>query len=193
MEAGELEALQEEVKRLQNSGKIMTAVNSAHEYLDSERGILDNLAAAKDQLAAVVRYDERLHNACESLEGSWIALDECRRELSDYLSREEYDAARAAYVEERLDLWYRLQKKYGDSYEAITAYLGQAQQQADELAQLESNIAKTKQLLAQQKVNWNSRRKAYRSCALNMPGGWHLKLRYISMIWRCRKAGLRSR
>ena len=40
MEAGELEALQEEVKRLQNSGKIMTAVNSAHEYLDSERGIL---------------------------------------------------------------------------------------------------------------------------------------------------------
>ncbi len=129
----------------------MTAVNSAHEYLDSERGILDNLAAAKDQLAAVVRYDERLHNACESLEGSWIALDECRRELSDYLSSEEYDAARAAYVEERLDLWYRLQKKYGDSYEAITAYLEQAQQQADELAQLESNIAKTKQLLAQQK------------------------------------------
>ena len=151
LEAGELEALQEEVKRLQNSGKIMTAVNSAHEYLDSERGILDNLAAAKDQLAAVVRYDERLHNACESLEGSWIALDECRRELSDYLSREEYDAARAAYVEERLDLWYRLQKKYGDSYEAITAYLEQAQQQADELAQLESNIAKTKQLMAQQK------------------------------------------
>lgn len=151
LEAGELEALQEEVKRLQNSGKIMTAVNSAHEYLDSERGILDNLASAKDQLAAVVRYDERLHNACESLESSWIALDECRRELSDYLSSEEYDAARAAYVEERLDLWYRLQKKYGDSYEAITAYLEQAQQQADELAQLESNIAKTKQLLAQQK------------------------------------------
>ena len=102
----------------------MTAVNSAHEYLDSERGILDNLAAAKDQLAAVVRYDERLHNACESLESSWIALDECRRELSDYLSSEEYDTERAAYVEERLDLWYRLQKKYGDSYEAITAYLG---------------------------------------------------------------------
>ena len=101
---------------------IRDRVNSAHEYLDSERGILDNLAAAKDQLAAVVRYDERLHNACESLEGSWIALDECRRELSDYLSSEEYDAARAAYVEERLDLWYRLQKKYGDSYEAITAY-----------------------------------------------------------------------
>ncbi len=150
LEAGELEALQEEVKRLQNSSKIMTAVNSAHEYLDSERGILDNLAAAKDQLAAVVRYDERLHNACESLESSWIALDECRRELSDYLSSEEYDAARAAYVEERLDLWYRLQKKYGDSYEAITAYLEQARQ-ADELAQLESNIAKTKQLLAQQK------------------------------------------
>lgn len=50
-----------------------------------------------------------------------------------------------------MDLWYRLQKKYGDSYEAITAYLEQAQQQADELAQLESNIAKTKQLLAQQK------------------------------------------
>ncbi|WP_455656346.1 DNA repair protein RecN [Phascolarctobacterium sp.] len=151
LEAGELEVLQEEARRLQNSGKIMTAVSSAHEYLDAERGILDGLAAAKDQLGAVVRYDERLSSVCESLESSWITLDECRRELSDYLSSEEYDAERAAYVEVRLDLWYRLQKKYGDSYEAIEAYLQQAQQQADDLTQLETNIAKARQLLTQQK------------------------------------------
>lgn len=151
LEAGELEVLQEEARRLQNSGKIMTAVSGAHEYLDAERGILDGLAAAKDQLVAVVRYDERLSSVCESLESSWITLDECRRELSDYLSSEEYDAERAAYVEVRLDLWYRLQKKYGDSYEAIEAYLQQAQQQADDLTQLETNIAKARQLLTQQK------------------------------------------
>lgn len=151
LEAGELEVLQEEARRLQNSGKIMTAVSGAHEYLDAERGILDGLAAAKDQLVAVVRYDERLSSVCESLESSWITLDECRRELSDYLSSEEYDAERAAYVEGRLDLWYRLQKKYGDSYEAIDAYLQQAQQQADDLTQLETNIAKARQLLTQQK------------------------------------------
>ena len=147
LEAGELEVLQEEARRLQNSGKIMTAVSSAHEYLDAERGILDGLAAAKDQLGAVVRYDERLSSVCENLESSWITLDECRRELSDYLSSEEYDAERAAYVEGRLDLWYRLQKKY----EAIDAYLQQAQQQADDLTQLETNIAKARQLLTQQK------------------------------------------
>ncbi|MCD7874811.1 MAG: DNA repair protein RecN [Acidaminococcaceae bacterium] len=151
LEAGELEVLQEEARRLQNSGKIMTAVSSAHEYLDAERGTLDGLAAAKDQLGAVVRYDERLSSVCENLESSWITLDECRRELSDYLSSEEYNAERATYVEGRLDLWYRLQKKYGDSYEAIDAYLQQAQQQADDLTQLESNIAKARQLLTQQK------------------------------------------
>lgn len=151
LEAGELEVLQEEARRLQNSGKIMTAVSGAHEYLDAERGILDGLAAAKDQLVAVVRYDERLRSVCENLESSWITLDECRRELSDYLSSEEYDAERAAYVEGRLDLWYRLQKKYGDSYEAIDTYLQQAQQQADDLTQLETNIAKARQLLTQQK------------------------------------------
>ena len=151
LEAGELETLQEEAKRLQNSGKIMAAVSGAHDLLDADRGILENLAAAKDQLTAVLRYDERLGGACESMESSWITLDECRRELSDYLSGEEYDGQRAATVENRLDLWYRLQKKYGDSYEAITAYLQQAQQQADELTQLEANIAKTKQLLTQQK------------------------------------------
>lgn len=66
LEAGELEVLQEEARRLQNSGKIMTAVSGAHEYLDAERGILDVLAAAKDQLSAVVRYDERLSSACEA-------------------------------------------------------------------------------------------------------------------------------
>lgn len=149
---GELESLQEESKRLQNSGKIMSAVNLAYEALNAEHRVLDSLAAAKDQLNAVLRYDERLNGVCESMETGWIGLDECRRELSNYLNCEEYDGDRAAFVEGRLDLWYRLQKKYGDGYEAINSYLEQAKQQAEELSQLEANIIKTKQLLTQQKT-----------------------------------------
>ena len=87
-----------------------------------------------------------------------------------------------------MDLWYRLQKKYGDSYEAITAYLEQAQQQADELAQLESNIAKTKQLLAQQKGEWEQqaqslsqlRAKDARRLASKVTAHIHLSLIHIS-------------
>ncbi len=151
LEAGEFEALQEEAKRLQNSGKIMNSVNSAYECLDADRGILDRLAVAKDQLDVGVHYDERLHGFYEILESSWITLDECRRDLSDYLNATEYDGERAAYVEGRLDLWYRLQKKYGEGYESISKYLEQIQQQVDELTRLETNIAKTKELLSKNK------------------------------------------
>lgn len=150
---GELEKLQETAKKMQNSGKIMTAVNSAYEALDNERGVLNTLAIAKDQLSSVLRYDEKLSALYESIESTWITLDECRRDINEYLSAEEYDSEQATSIEERLDLWYRLQKKYGNSYEEIMTYLDKAQIEADELSALESNIQKTKQLLAQQEIN----------------------------------------
>lgn len=138
---GEEEGLEEEAKLLRNSEKIITSVNRAHGYLDSEKGILSKLAQAKDELRYAVRYDERLREFAEALDSSWITLDDCRSELSDYLSSSDFNEEHAAVVQERLDTIYRLQKKYGGTTEDVLEYLASTIAKQQELQNIADAIA----------------------------------------------------
>ena len=151
LQKGELEDLQEEWKRIQNSGKIMQAVSDAGEILDGKFSVLDALAEAKSKIETAARYDAGLSENAEMLETCWLTVEECHKNLLDYLENSEFDAERSAYVEQRLDLWYKLQKKYGADYEAINEYLEKIKQEAGQLQEIDRSIAvKNKELLKNQ-------------------------------------------
>ena len=137
----EEEGLEDEAKLLRNSEKIITSVNRAHGYLDSEKGILSKLAQAKDELRYAARYDDRLRQFVEALDSSWITLDDCRSELSDYLSSSDFNEEHAAVVQERLDTIYRLQKKYGGTTEDVLEYLASTIAKQQELQNIADAIA----------------------------------------------------
>lgn len=145
--AGEEESLEDEAKLLRNSEKIITSVNKAHSFLDSEKGILSRLALAKDELRYAARYDERLREFAEALDSSWITLDDCRSELSDYLSSSDFNEEHAAAVQERLDTIYRLQKKYGGTTEDVLEYLAATQVKQEELQNIADTIVATEKKL----------------------------------------------
>ena len=134
---GEEEGLEAEARLLQNSERIIRSVNAAYEQLDDEDAVLARLARVRDELVYAARYDERLQSLAEVLDSAWINLDDCRSELADYLSRSDFNEERATEVQQRLDIIYRLHKKYGGSTEAVLAYLESTQAK---LAQLQ-NIA----------------------------------------------------
>lgn len=144
---GEEESLEDEAKLLRNSEKIITSVNKAHSFLDSEKGILSRLALAKDELRYAACYDERLREFAEALDSSWITLDDCRSELSDYLSSSDFNEEHAAAVQERLDTIYRLQKKYGGTTEDVLEYLAATQVKQEELQNIADTIAATEKKL----------------------------------------------
>lgn len=144
---GEEESLEDEAKLLRNSEKIITSVNKAHSFLDSEKGILSRLALAKDELRYAARYDERLREFAEALDSSWITLDDCRSELSDYLSSSDFNEEHAAAVQERLDTIYRLQKKYGGTTEDVLEYLAATQVKQEELQNIADTIAEAEKKL----------------------------------------------
>lgn len=149
LQPGELDDLQDEWKRLQNNGKIMQAVSDANELIDGKYSALDALAETKSKIESAARYDAELAANAELLESCWLTLEECHKNLLDYLENNEFDAERAAYVEQRLDLWYRLQKKYGADYDAISAYLQKVQQEAAELKEIDRSIEQKSKELAQ--------------------------------------------
>ena len=141
IKVGEEEALREEAKLLQNSGKIMTALQNASNRLEQEQGALSQLAEIREQIANAARYDERLQPVYEGIDSAWIAADDARSQLQDYVDSRDFDPARMTEVQDRLDLLYRLQRKYGNGEEAVLAYLEQAKEQYALLQDLDSRIA----------------------------------------------------
>lgn len=64
-------------------------------------------------------------------------MEEVRENLRDALSDAEMDPAELDRIEERLDLIFRLKRKYGGSDEEILAFKERAQQELDSIVHAE--------------------------------------------------------
>ena len=146
---GEEEALKDEARLLQNSGKIMNALQKAYGMLEQDNGALAQLAEIREQVAAAARYDNHLQAVYEGIDSAWIAADDATAQLQDYVENQNFNPARMTEVQERMDLLYRLQRKYGQGEEAVLAYLEQAKGQQEQLQDLDNRIAKAQKELAE--------------------------------------------
>ncbi|MCQ2373051.1 MAG: DNA repair protein RecN [Phascolarctobacterium sp.] len=144
---GEEDSLEAEARVLQHSEKIISCASGAHGLLDADKGVLSLLARAKDTLQGALRYDERLQSVYDNLDSSWITLEDCRQELSDYLANSDFNGQRAVEVQDRLDIIYRLQKKYGGSTEAVLTYLAATLEKYKALQNIAEAIAKAEAAL----------------------------------------------
>lgn len=140
-------ALEDEAAKLQHSEKIISAVNKAFSLLDEENSVLSLLADAKAALSAACRYDDKLKPVYENLDSAWLNIDDGRQELADYLHSSNFNAARAAEVQERLDVIYRLQRKYGGSTQAVLQYLKEAEEKYDLLTHVAEEIISAEKAL----------------------------------------------
>lgn len=146
LQIGEETDLENEAKILRHSERILKAVDNSYNLLNSEDAVLANLARVREQLQYAARYDDRLSPLAESADSAWITLDDCRTELSEYMAASDFNIDRAAAIQERLDTIYRLQKKYGESTQAVMDYLAETQQRFEQL----KNIADTIELVKKQ-------------------------------------------
>ena len=124
------------------------------------------LADAKLSVQSAARYDEKLTAVFESLDSAWINLDDCKQELADYLESSNFNSQRAAEVQERLDVIYRLQKKYGGTTEDVLQYLADIEIKYNDLLNIaeaitaaEKQLNKVKAKLQQQAEQLSTLRK----------------------------------
>lgn len=149
LKPGEEDGLEAEARLLQNSERIMKAVDSSYQQLDEEDAILSRLARVRDQLQYAARYDSRLEPFAECADSAWISLDDCRTELSEYMAGSEFNGERAAQVQQRLDVIYRLQKKYGGSTQSALDYLQQTQAKLEQLQQIAQLLEQAQKAVAE--------------------------------------------
>ncbi len=148
---GEDVTLRETVQRMSHSEQILQAVAAAHTLLqgdeESSASILDGLVAAQKELEKVQEYEPSLGSCANSLNNAWIALEDVRQTLGEYLSREEFDGAKLTYLQERLDAIFRLKKKYGGTIESVLGEADKAQRDLEALAEGENSLEQLKKKL----------------------------------------------
>ncbi len=142
LKPGEDETLAAKKSILRNAGKMISALESAEYALDGageQEGAVSLLAAAGDavtQAARCVKEGEQAEKLKEIAERlvqmryeAFDALEVCRDMRGELdVSPEEIDQ-----MESRLDLLYRLGKKYGSSVEEMLSYLQKCKDELDQI------------------------------------------------------------
>ena len=138
--------LEEDVKLMRNYSNIAESLNEAHQYLmgdEENNGAVDLLASASSAVNSVGESGEELESIATALQDIYYTLQEVSGRIGIFMNGFDFDPARLAAMEERLDEMRRLKKKYGGSLEEINRYLVSAQQ---ELETLESADARLEEL-----------------------------------------------
>lgn len=137
--AGEVDELNAERQKLQNSGKLAEGVATAlDEIFDSDTGNANSLVAdALRAIEALAEIDEALGPAVEMLNGAGIQLTEAADSLRRYSDTLDMDPARRDWVEERLDAIQTISRKHRVSSEELPDLAERLRTEHDDLSHAE--------------------------------------------------------
>lgn len=131
--------------RIHNIEKIKSALSNSEILLngaDENNGILSQLYGLKNALNTITDCYDTIQEHLAAVDGCISALQEISSFTLNELSSYEGDAADINTIEERLDLIYRLSKKYGNTEEEILGYLEKIKQEYEDISLNEEKVNK---------------------------------------------------
>ena len=148
LKANEEAELRTERDRLANAENLATHAQRALAMIDDGSpetpAAGDLLGQVVQQLAAIARIDPSRQALSEQASTLSELLSDLTLELRNYLDRIEFNPRRLEQVEERLDLYHKLQRKYGGTVDAVLAYAEKTRQDLDTIAHATERIADLK-------------------------------------------------
>ena len=147
--AGEEQTLEARRKVLANASTIRDRVAKAHALLsgdDDTPGAVDLLGEASNAMETAAQLDESLSGVSGTLMDLYYSAKDAAAELIDRLDAYDTNDAELDEIEQRLDLLYRLKRKYGDTVEDIIAF---GQKAREELEQIQFSEQRHDQLQAE--------------------------------------------
>ena len=138
LKLGEEEELLEQKKRLGSMEKLMhlTAESVALLYDGTDRmpSACDQLGDALSKLQEAAEYDNALKSFADALADAYAAVEDTARELKREADKQENDPAALEEIEERLQIIYKMKRKYGGSVEAVLTFYDKVVEELDFLA-----------------------------------------------------------
>ena len=134
--AGEEQTLEARRKVLANASTIRDRVAKAHALLsgdDDTPGAVDLLGEASNAMDTAAQLDESLSGVSGTLMDLYYSAKDAAAELIDRLDAYDTNDAELDEIEQRLDLLYRLKRKYGDTVEDIIAFGQKAREKLEQI------------------------------------------------------------
>ncbi|WP_114781635.1 DNA repair protein RecN [Botryobacter ruber] len=150
LEADEQDALEAELKELENAEDIKLKLTQAVQYLtESEFNITSALKDTAYLVGQLAQFSSKYEELRSRTESCMIELVDIAGELEDAERKTEADPARAAEVHERLNLLYTLQRKHQVKTVAeLLAIQEELEQKVNSVLNIDASIAETKKAMA---------------------------------------------
>lgn len=138
LQEGEEDALLEKKKRLSSMERLIRLTGESVTLLydgdDRAPSACDQLGDALAKLQEAAEYDAALSPLADALADGYAAVEDCARELKREAEKQEADPEELERIEERLQLFYKLKRKYGGSIEAVLEFYEKAVQELEFLS-----------------------------------------------------------
>ena len=122
LRAGEDEALEKRRTVLANGEKIEASLASAYALCSEENNARDKLNQACASMERIAGLNETLGDLSRRLTSLSEDLDDISSDIRRFMEDSSFDSSELNEVEERLDLMFRLKRKYGPSLEDVLSF-----------------------------------------------------------------------
>lgn len=145
---GEEEQLSEEKEYFTHFQKIQTALQKALAALEGEEySSVDAIGEATREVESLESISTSFKTLSTQMSEAYYQLQDAASAIRHEIENAEFDEERLAFIEERLDVYYQLKRKYGDDAEEILAFQDKARDALNKIENKEALIAETENVL----------------------------------------------
>ncbi|EKU49850.1 DNA repair protein RecN [Staphylococcus massiliensis] len=136
LKEGEIEDLEAEIKRIQNSEQLSHALNNAHVVLTDENAIPDRLYELSTELQNINEIiPDQYQELKDQVDQFYYLLGDAKHQIYDEMSNTEFDEQYLNELESRMNLLNNLKRKYGKDIKSLLLY---QETIADEIHKIEN-------------------------------------------------------
>ena len=151
LQSGEEETLTARRNLLRNGERLVSALSEADYLLsgdDAANGALSQIKQAQEALAGIRTLDEGYGALYQRLADAYSELYDIADTVRDGKETFDFSPAELDEMESRLDLLYRLKKKYGATVEDMLAYLDKCRGELDAITYADDTLARLEKELS---------------------------------------------
>ena len=188
LKPGEDEELDARKTMLRSAGKLMDAIQQAQFALyggEDSRGACDLIAEAEGAVRSVAKLGPQLGELGEKLTALRYAADDAAETLRDFEDGFDFSPEELDRLEGRLDIIYRLKKKYGPTVEDMLSYLERCREELSQIQDADDTIQRLegelKAALEKARARGEALSKARKEAAQDLQGRIQTELRQLDM------------
>lgn len=186
LKEGEIEQLETDIKRIQNSENLSLALNAAYLTLTDEHAITDRLYTLSTELQTVNQIlPETFVKLKEEVDQFYYTLEDAKHQIYEEINQTEFDEQYLNELESRMNLLNNLKRKYGKDISELITYQEKIADEINKIENYEESTSKLREEIQQlsQQVQENGQKlsKARRIVARQLRDRIVNEIQYLQM------------